>query len=138
MLAFMPNRTRENAGVALARPLVFTLLMVYGLASFLLGYQDWHNLGRLPGLSQIALVAGGLLLGSAGIRVIMRRHRAFVRASIALLLLLVADLFGPMVPGVEEDWRYLAVRLGLSVLILVLLRPVDAALPPAKAEEPAP
>lgn len=123
----MSNPKRESAGVLLARPLAFTLLMVYGLASFLLGYQDWHDLKRLPGLSQIALVAGGLLLGSAGIRVILRRHRVFGRAGVALLLLLAADLAGPMVPGVTEDWRYLAVRTGLSAVILLLLRPVDAA-----------
>lgn len=126
----MTTPPRESAGVLIARPLAFTLIMVYGLASFLLGYQDWHHLKRLPGLSQLALVGGGLLLGSAAIRVILRRHRAFGRTAIALALLLVADLLGPMVPGVQEDWRFLAVRLGLSALILLLLRPVDAAVPP--------
>jgi hypothetical protein len=121
---------RESVGVLFARPLAFTLIMVYGLSSFLLGYQDWHHLKRLPGLSQIVLVAGGLLLGSAAIRVIFRRHKAFGRAALALGLLFVADLAGPMVPGVQEDWRYPAVRLGLSLLILWLLRITDAAVAP--------
>ncbi len=127
---------RESAAVLFARPLAFTLLMVYGLASFLLGYQDWHHLQRLPGLSQIVLVAGGLLLGSTGIRVIFRRHRAFMRAVVALGLLFVADLAGPMVPGVEEDWRYPAVRLGMSLLILWLLRITDAGLPVRESKDP--
>ncbi len=120
-----------------ARPLAFTLIMVYGLSSFLLGYQDWHHLKRLPGLSQIALVAGGLLLGSAAIRVMLRRHSASGRTALALAIILIADLIGPLVPGVEEDWRYPAVRLGLSVLILLLLRPVDAVLkvtPPSSGQ----
>ncbi len=115
-------------GVLFARPLAFTFIMVYGLSSFLLGYQDWHNLKRLPGLSQIALVAGGLLLGSAAIRVMLRRHSAFGRTALALAIIFIADLVGPLVPGIEEDWRYPAVRLVLSVLILLLLRPVDASL----------
>ncbi len=124
----MTTSRRESVSLLFARPLAFTLIMVYGLASFLLGYQDWHHLKRLPGLSQIALVAGGLLLGSAAVRVMLRRHSAFGRTALALAIILIADLFGPLVPGIEEDWRYPAVRLGLSVLILLLLRPVDAAL----------
>ena len=134
--AGMTQFQRESAGVLLARPLAFTLLMVYGLASFLLGYQDWHHLQRLPGLSQIVLVAGGLLVGSTGIRVIFRRHPAFNRAALALGLLIIADLAGPLVPGVEEDWRYPAVRLALSVVILLLLRPVDAAVKARNEKDP--
>ncbi len=124
----MTTSRRESVSLLFARPLAFTLIIVYGPASFLLGYQDWHHLKRLPGLSQIALVAGGLLLGSAAVRVMLRRHAAFGRTALALAILFIADLVGPLVPGIEEDWRYPAVRLGLSALILLLLRPVDAAL----------
>ena len=75
----MSFRHPPRRGAAFARPLVFSLLMVYGLASFLLGWQDWQQRHRLPLGAELALVVGGLVLGSAAIRVILRRRRAFGR-----------------------------------------------------------
>ena len=131
----MEDKTRGGPAAPIARPLAFTLIMVYGLASFLLGYQDWHGVGLLPGLSQVALIVGGLLLGSAAVRVILRRHRAFGRVALALAILFAADLAGPMLPGAEEDWRHMTVRLALSALILVLLRVVDRVVVPRGERE---
>ncbi|MCB1163842.1 MAG: hypothetical protein R3C71_06195 [Candidatus Krumholzibacteriia bacterium] len=123
----MSFRHPPRRGAAFARPLVFSLLMVYGLASFLLGWQDWQQRHRLPLGAELALVVGGLVLGSAAIRVILRRRRAFGRAALGLGILLIADLVWTLVPGADEDWRYPVVRAALSAAILLLMRPVDAA-----------
>lgn len=123
-----PRRPRPSAG--LARPLAFTLLALYGLLSFLTGYQDYQRLHRLPAGVSVALIVFGVLLGTAAARVLMRRHRAFTLAAVGLLALLALDLFVDMVPGAAEDWRHPLLRALLSAFILWLVHRADRALPP--------
>jgi len=132
-----PRRARPRA--SLARPLAFTLLALYGLLSFLTGYQDFQRLKRLPESVSIALILFGVLLGTAAVRVLMRRHRAFTMAAVGLLALLILDVFVDLVPGAAETWRHPALRALLSAFILWLVHRADAALPPrGRADEDAP
>ncbi|MBN2171482.1 MAG: hypothetical protein JW819_09215 [Candidatus Krumholzibacteriota bacterium] len=129
-----PRRARPAAG--LARPLAFTLLALYGLLSFLTGYQDFQRLKRLPESVSVALILFGVLLGTAAVRVLMRRHKAFTLAAVGLLALLILDVFTDLVPGAVEDWRHPLLRALLSAFILWLVLRADRALAPRRRSPP--
>ena len=84
---------RRRAGAAIARPFAFATLMAYGLTCFMMGQQDWRELHRLPQWAAGLLVVGGILLGSAAVRVFLRRRRAFGQSLLVMSALLIANLF---------------------------------------------
>ena len=127
----MAAKMMKRPGAPFARPLGFTLLMVYGLLSFLSGYQDWQSGHRLAPWAAWVLIICGILLGSAAIRVLLRRRRALAQTGLALTAILVADLFTTLLPGADEDWRQPLARLALSAAILLCVGRADAAVPPA-------
>jgi hypothetical protein len=129
----MSERPGTRPGAPYARPLGFTLLMLYGLLTFLTGYQDWQGAGRLAPWADWLLIICGVLLGSAAIRVILRRRRAFAQTLLATAALLIADLVTTLLPGTAETWYQPLARALLSAVILGCVRRADAALPPAPA-----
>ena len=127
----MSDPAGKRPGAPYARPLGFTLLMIYGLLSFLTGYQDWQGAGRLAPWADWLLIVCGVLLGSAAIRVILRRRRAFAQTLLAVAVLLIADLATTLLPGTAETWYQPLARALLSAVILFCVRRADAALTPA-------
>ena len=107
--------------------------MLYGLLTFLTGYQDWQGAGRLAPWADWLLIICGVLLGSAAIRVILRRRRAFAQTLLATAALLIADLVTTLLPGTTETWYQPLARALLSAVILGCVRRADAALHPAPA-----
>ncbi len=132
----MSDTSRPTFRASLARSLAFTLLMIYGLLSFLMGYGDWSGARRMPEWADWGLLAFGLLLGAAAVRVMLRRRKAFGQSAVGLLGLLALDLAADLYPGAEDDWRHLLARALLSGVILFLVRRADRALPGAAAPNP--
>jgi hypothetical protein len=124
------NHHRVSRRSGLFRPFAFTTLMVYGLTCFMMGQQDWRHLHRLPGWAEALLIICGVLLGSAAIRVFLRRKRAFGQSLFCVTALLVGNLFIGLIPGVPRSNRELLARLVLSGIILWLVRQTDKAVPP--------
>ena len=131
--AELESRARRSPAV---RPLAFTILLIYGLLSFLLGYREYSQNHVLPPWASITMILAGVLLGSTAIRVLMGRYRAFGRAALGLAALLVANCFGTLVPGLARGWREPLIRAGLSALILVLVRFSDRAIPVPRPQKP--
>jgi cytochrome bd-type quinol oxidase subunit 2 len=126
----MSPRDPRQRGANLARPLAFTLLMLYGLLCFLTGYADWQAQHRLAAWAALLLIVCGVLLGAAAIRVIRRRRQAFGLALVALLALLIADLVSDLFPAETGNWRMWLGRAAMSAGMLWLVWRSDTALPP--------
>ncbi len=74
----MSSDNTIGSGAPFARPLGFTLLMLYGLLSFLTGYQDWQSGHRLATWAAWLLIICGVLMGSAAILFCVHRADAAV------------------------------------------------------------
>jgi hypothetical protein len=126
----MSGSKHEALAANLARPLAFTLLMLYGLLSFLHGYDDWQTKHQFAPWVAWLLIIFGALLGSAAIRVIMRKRPAFGLSFVPLLGLIVLDLVAGLSQAENGIWKLQLGRVALSAGILWLVRRSDRALLP--------
>ncbi|MCP4547417.1 MAG: hypothetical protein GY835_13245 [bacterium] len=131
---------RRKSDAPFARPLAFTTLLIYGLMTFIIGFQDYREVHRLPTWVGVAMILAGVLIGSTAIRVLMRRYRAFSRALVGLATLVIVNCFSTLIPGLHLGWREITARVVLSVVILYLVWRSDRALIPPdcqNADDPA-
>ncbi len=125
-----PESVDRKPAAPFARPLAFTILLLYGLMTFAIGMKDYRDIHRLETWVAIVMILTGVLLGSTAIRVLLRRYRAFNRTVVGVTVLVITNCFSTLVPGLPRDWREIAVRVVLSALILFLVRRSDKAILP--------